>query len=489
MPQDALVKTGAQWPGFLQARSKVAGMQSKLHRWAAADEGCRFDDLFNLVCDPAFLVIAWDRVASNKGARSAGVDGKTVASIEKSIGVNAFLEGLRSGLREQSFSPSPVREKMIPKANGKFRRLGIPTVEDRVVQAALKLVLEPIFEADFRPCSYGFRPKRRAHDAVAEIHFLAKHSYEWVLEADIEACFDNISHSFLLERMRRRVGDKRVLRLVKQFLKAGILTELGRSTDTYTGTPQGGILSPLLANIALSALDDHFAEEYRRVMATTYQRRRRRSNGLGVWRMCRYADDFVIMVSGTRAHAEALREVVAQVLAPIGLRLSEAKTSVCHIDEGFDFLGFRLQRKRKRGSHKRFVYTFISDKSLATIRRKVKALTRRSTFGMVPGEVIHRINQMLKGWANYFKHAVAKRQFAKLGWYARTRACLWLRERQKGRKRMPWREFERRYIVPKQGLVVAGKQLFNPGTVPVSRYLYRGDTIPTPWTAPRKTAA
>ena len=235
----------------------------------------------NLVCNPAFLVIASERVASNKGARSAGVDGKTVASIEKSIGVNAFLEGLRSGLREQSFSPSPVREKMIPKANGKFRRLGIPTVEDRVVQAALKLVLEPIFEADFRPCSYGFRPKRRAHNAVAEIHFLAKHSYEWVLEADIEACFDNISHSFLLERMRRRVGDKRVLRLVKQFLKAGILTELGRSTDTYTGTPQGGILSPLLANIALSALDDHFAEEYRRVMATTYQRRRRRSNGLG----------------------------------------------------------------------------------------------------------------------------------------------------------------------------------------------------------------
>jgi RNA-directed DNA polymerase len=288
--------------------------------------------------------------------------------------------------------------------------------------------------------------------------------------------------------MRKRVGDKRVLRLVKQFLKAGILTELGMDEDTHTGTPQGGILSPLLANIALSALDDHFAEEYRQTMATNTQRKKRRRHGEGVWRICRYADDFVIMVSGARAHAEALREVVAQVLVPIGLRLSEAKTSVCHIDEGFDFLGFRLQRKRKRGSHKRFVYTFISEKSIATIRRKVKALTRRSTFGMVPGEVIHRINQMLKGWANYFKHAVAKRQFAKLGWYARTRACLWLRERQKGRKRMPWREFERRYIVPKQGLVVAGTQLFNPGTVPVSRYLYRGDTIPTPWTA-RKTTA
>ena len=329
MPQDALVKTGAQWPTWVQARSRVAGMQAKLHRWAVADGGCRFDDLFNLVCDPAFLLIAWDRVATNKGARSSGVDGMTVASIERSTGVKAFLEDLRSRLKDESFGPSPVREKMIPKANGKFRRLGIPAVGDRVVQAALKLVLEPIFEADFRPCSYGFRPRRRAHDAVAEIQFLASHSYEWVLEADIEACFDNISHSFLLDRMRRRVGDKRVLRLVKKFLKAGILTELGREQDTYTGTPQGGILSPLLANIALSALDDHFAEEYRRSMATDYQRTKRRRNGEGIWRICRYADDFVILISGSRAHAERLREVVAGVLAPIGLRLSEAKTSVC----------------------------------------------------------------------------------------------------------------------------------------------------------------
>jgi RNA-directed DNA polymerase len=486
MPQDAPVKTGARWPTWVQARSRVAGMQAKLHRWAVADGGCRFDDLFNLVCDPAFLLIAWDRVATNKGARSSGVDGLTVASIERSTGVKAFLDDVRSGLKDESFSPSPVREKMIPKANGKLRRLGIPTVGDRVVQAALKLVLEPIFEADFRPCSYGFRPKRRAYDAVAEIQFLASHSYEWVLEADIEACFDNISHSFLLDRMRRRVGDKRVLRLVKKFLKAGILTELGREQDTYTGTPQGGILSPLLANIALSALDDHFAEEYRRSMATDYQRTKRRRDGEGIWRICRYADDFVILISGTRAHAGRLREVVAEVLAPIGLRLSEAKTSVCHIDEGFDFLGFRIQRKHKRGSHKRYVYTFASEKSIASIRRKVKALTRRSMFSIVPGELIHRINQMLRGWANYFKHAVVKHVFSKLGWYARTRATRWLRERHKGRKRMPWKEFRRRYITPKTGLVVAGTQLFNPGTIPVTRYRYRGDTIPTPWTSPTK---
>jgi RNA-directed DNA polymerase len=194
MPQDAPVKTGACWPTLSEARSKVAGMQAKLHRWAVADGGCRIDDLFNLVHDPAFLRIAWDRVVSNKGARSAGVDGRTVASIERSTGAKAFLEDLRSVLKEESFSPSPVREKMIPKANGKLRRLGIPTVEDRVVQSTLKLVLEPIFEADFRPCSYGFRPRRRAHDAIAEIQFLATHSYEWVLEADIEACLDASTH-------------------------------------------------------------------------------------------------------------------------------------------------------------------------------------------------------------------------------------------------------------------------------------------------------
>src|SRR5229473_3686830 len=212
-----------------EARSRVAELQTKLHRWAVADGGCRFDDLFNLVCDPAFLRISWDRVASNKGARSAGVDGKTADSIERSIGVKAFLEDLRSRLKEKSFSPSPVREKMIPKANGKLRRLGIPTVEDRVVQGALKLVLEPIFEADFKPCSYGFRPRRRAHDAIAEIHLLASRpsNYQWVLECDIKACFDEISHTALMERLRARIKDKQICALVKAFLKSGVLTELG----------------------------------------------------------------------------------------------------------------------------------------------------------------------------------------------------------------------------------------------------------------------
>jgi RNA-directed DNA polymerase len=221
-------------------------MQAKLHRWAAADPGRRFDDLFNLVHDPAALIVAWDRVATNRGANTAGSDGWTVTRIEAEVGRSAFLDDLRVLIKGGEFRPQPVRERKIPKpgGSGKVRRLGIPTVTDRVVQAALKLVLEPIFEADFVPVSYGFRPERRAHDAIAEIHHFGTQGYRWVLDADIEACFDSIDHVALMDRVRLRVKDKRVLRLVKAFLKAGILTELGDYQDTDTGTPQGGILTP-----------------------------------------------------------------------------------------------------------------------------------------------------------------------------------------------------------------------------------------------------
>jgi len=176
------------------AELRVLGIQAKLHRWARDDPHRRFDDLFNLVADPAFLLVAWDQVRGNKGARTAGVDGRTAASISLGAGVGEFLDGLRTSLRGRSFVPMPVRERMIPEAGGKLRRLGIATITDRVVQASLKLVLEPIFEADFLPCSYGFRPKRRAHDAVAEVRFYAMHSYEWIVEGDIKACLDAWSH-------------------------------------------------------------------------------------------------------------------------------------------------------------------------------------------------------------------------------------------------------------------------------------------------------
>ncbi len=283
------MNTGDPWPDADTAWWRVQGIQTKLHQWATDDPDRRFDDLWNLVYDPAVLADAWHRVRSNRGARSAGVDGETAHYVSAVRGEQAFLSELRDDLKARRFQPVPVREVMIPKPGGKRRRLGIATVRDRVVQAALKTVLEPIFEADFRPCSYGFRPGRRAHDAIAEIHYLASRSYEWALEGDITACFDEISHSALLGRVRDRIGDKRVVGLVRAFLKAGILGEDGVERDTVTGTPQGGILSPLLSNIALSVLDDHFVEAWE-AMGDFNARRKRRRQGLPNYRLVRYAD-------------------------------------------------------------------------------------------------------------------------------------------------------------------------------------------------------
>ena len=243
MPEDASPNGDAPQTRPVGSWTRVSEMQAKLHRWAVADPGRRFDDLFNFVYDPATLIVAFDRVAGNRGANTPGVDGLTVAGVEERVGVPGFLDDLRAALKEGSFRPLPVRERKIPKpgGSGKVRRLGIATVADRVVQAALKLVLEPLFEADFEPVSYGFRPKRRAHDAIAEIHHFGTRGYRWVLDADVEAAFDNLSHSFAMERVRARVKDKRVLALVKAFLKAGVLTELGEYRETLTGTPQGGL--------------------------------------------------------------------------------------------------------------------------------------------------------------------------------------------------------------------------------------------------------
>jgi RNA-directed DNA polymerase len=298
MSEDAPVNTGAViWPDPYSAEVAVRRMQTKLHRWATEDPGRRFGDLHNLVYDPAFLVHAWERVSTNKGAKTAGIDKATAAQIGLWVGVGAFLGQIRDSLKSGEFRPVEVRQVLIPKSNGKLRKLGIPTIADRVVQASLKLVLEPIFEADFKPCSYGFRPKRRAQDAVAEIHYLASEprNYQWVFEADIKACFDEISHTALMDRLRVRVKDKRVCALVKAFLKSGVLTELGNKEETNTGTPQGGILSPLLANIALSALDEHFDQQWQREMGSYYQRAKRRRKGQGNWRIVRYCDDFVLM--------------------------------------------------------------------------------------------------------------------------------------------------------------------------------------------------
>jgi RNA-directed DNA polymerase len=483
MPQDAPLNGGAGDDAPEGSWSRVAGMQAKLHRWAAADPGRRFGDLFNFVHDPATLLVAYVRVAGNRGANTPGVDGMTVALVEERIGVPRFLDDLRAQLKEGTFRPLPVRERKIPKpgGSGKLRKLGIPAVADKVVQAALKLVLEPIFEADFEPVSYGFRPMRRAHDAIAEIHQFGTCGYQWVLDADIEAAFDNLAHSALLERMRARIKDKRVLALVKAFLKAGILTETGEREDSYTGTPQGGILSPLIFNVAMSALDEHLHRPWKPggAMATSNQRARRRAGGLPNWRVCRYADDFVVLVHGTRAGIDALHEEIAGVLATLGLRLSPAKTRVLHMSEAFDFLGFRIQWKRKRGTSKWHVYTFIADRPIRSLKAKIRALTNRTSQQDLR-QVLIRLNQIMRGWANYFKHAVCKHTLGNLANFAWWRVVSWLRTLH----RWSWKDVRREFTTPDgrwKPITADGTELFNMETVPVTRYRYRGSKIPSPW--------
>jgi RNA-directed DNA polymerase len=491
MSEDAPVNTGAvEWPSPDSAYFMVRRMQTKLHRWAIGDPGRRFGDLFNLVYDPAFLVHAWERVSTNKGARTAGIDRATAAQVETWIGVGAFLGQLRDALKSGEFRPVEVRQVMIPKANGKLRKLGIPTIADRVIQASLKLVLEPIFEADFKPCSYGFRPNRRAHDAIAEIHYFtaSTRNYHWVLECDIKACFDEISHTALMDRLRVRIKDKRVCALVKAFLKSGVFTEFGNREETLTGTPQGGILSPLLANIALSALDDHFDRQWQREMKTGGQRAKRRRHGQGNWRLVRYCDDFVLVVSGERRHAEALREEVSAVLAPLGLRLAPEKTAVLHIDEGFVFLGHHIRRQRKRGTSKYCVYTKPSKKAIQSIKDKVKVKTYRSTRHMGLDELILSLNRSLAGWANYFRHGASKATFSAIDYFVWGRLMRWIRAKYAGKTGLSMKELRRRFCDQGWRFAHNGVALTGASSVAVTRYRCRGSTIPTPWT-PRPAAA
>jgi RNA-directed DNA polymerase len=490
MPEGAPVNAGAvRWPSADSAYFTVREMQIKLHRWAGKDSSRRFGDLYNLVYDPAFLVHAWERVAANTGARTPGIDKATVAGIETWIGVEEFLGQVRDLLKSGEFRPVEVRRVLIPKASGKLRKLGIPTIADRVVQASLKAVLEPIFEADFQPCSYGFRPNRRAHDAIAEIQHLGTRSYEWVLECDIKACFDEISHTALMERLRARIKDKRVCALVKAFLKSGVLTELGDREETLTGTPQGGILSPLLANIALSALDDHFSQRWSKEMGTEWRRARRRKNGQGNYKLVRYADDFVLMVSGDRRHAEALREEVTAVLAPLGLRLAPEKTRVVHIDEGFDFLSHNIRRMRKRGTSKHYVYTRPSRKAIQAIKDKVTARTYRSTLHMGLDELIASLNRSMRGWANYFRHGVSKATFSAVDHHAWNRLMRWIRAKYAGKHRLGMTELRRRFCDIGWRFACNGVVFTGASSVAVTRYRYRGSKIPTPWTpAPATTA-
>ena len=461
-----------------EAERRVLGWQTRLHRWAAQDDQTRFGDLFNLVCDPATLLVAWERVKRNRGSRTAGVDGQTRKQVEQR-GVERVLEELRQELKSGSYRPLPARERLIPKRSGKLRSLGIPPLRDRIVQMATKLVLEPIYEADFCPTSYGFRPGGRAQDAIEQVRFFihAPRSYQWVIEGDVEDCFGQIHHGLLMEQVRRRVTDKRVLQLTRRFLAAGVMTELGTVAATPSGTPQGSILSPLLANIALSVLDRRFEATW--TARTHNQRARDRAKGLPSLRMIRFADDFVVLVRGTQAQAHAIKEQTAEFMREqMRLTLSPEKTHVTHVDDGFDLLGFRIVRKPWQ-ANKHVAYTFPSKRAVREIMHRIKTLTSRNTMNLSLDELIHALNPVLRGWANYHRHAASKRCFAYLSYFLWWRVMRWLRKKY---PRLTWKQIRRRYW-GRHWAGPEGARLHWPAEVAVTRYRYRGHRIPSPWAA------
>jgi RNA-directed DNA polymerase len=459
------------------AQERVLGWQTKLHRWAAQNEQQQFADLFNLVCDPATLLVAWERVKRNRGSRTAGVDGQTRKRIEQ-MGVEGVLAKLRQELKDGTYRPLPARERLIPKRSGKLRSLGIATVRDRIVQTAAKLVLEPIFEADFCPTSYGFRPGRRAQDAIEEVRYFinAPRSYEWVIEGDVEDCFGSIHQGLLMEQVRRRVTDKRVLALIRLFLAAGIMREQGSLAATPSGTPQGSGLSPLLSNIALSVLDRRFEAAWT-ARRWHSQRARDRANGLPSYRMIRFADDFVVLVRGTEAQAHAIKEQTAEFMREqMRLTLSPEKTAITHVDDGFDLLGFRIVRRPWKGT-KRVAITFPCERALHEVMHRIKTLTNRSTTNLSLDQLIHVLNPILRGWTNYHRHAASSRCFAYLSHYLWWRVIRWLRKKY---QRLTWKQIRRR-CWGRNWTSREGTRLAWPDEVPVTRYRYRGHNIPSPW--------
>ena len=459
-------------PGHHSARQREAAVGYRQRAWSGLGGSA-----VNLICERATLVVAWERVASNQGASTAGVDAMTRHHIERR-GVDRFLTELRASLRSGEFRPLPVRQTTIPKRGGKPRYLGIPTLRDRVVQMALKLVLEPIFEADFYPSAYGYRPGRRTQDAIAEIHHTTSgpSNYEWVIEGDIAACFDTIDHQVLMDLVRQRVRDRKVLHLVRAFLRAGVVEQQGGFAASLSGTPQGGIISPLLANIYLSVLDRHFERVWDEQMSPPHRRQQLRRKGRPTYRLVR-ADDFVVLVHGTRQHAEQLRTEIGELLArELNMTLSAEKTLVTHIDTGFDFLGFHIQRKPGRGD-RIVVTTFPSKRALAAVMYKIKRATGRGTTSIRLADVLRVVNPILRGWAAYFKYAAAKRTFAYLGYYAWWRVIGWLRRKH---PKLTWKQIRRRFYGADR-IREGTPSRYNPAKMRVQRYTFRGAQICTPY--------
>jgi group II intron reverse transcriptase/maturase len=378
----------------------VGGMQRKLSRWAEEDTTRKITDLYSLLCNETWLREAHQHVNTNAGRRTAGINGVTMAKFNENLDTN--LDKLREQLKAEVFEPQPVRRAYIPKANGKRRPLGIPSIADRIVQEALRMILEPIWESDFSTHSYGFRPNRSTYDAISYIGNRLTNTgwtYQWVIEGDITSYFDSIPHRKLMKAVKKRIADRKIRGLLWKFLRAGVL-EQGEIQDTLTGTPQGGIISPLLANIYLHTLDKYMESRY--LTLSSWHRMQRRKQGKSNFLYVRYADDFVVLCNGSKANAQAMKEELGELLSKMGLKLSEEKTKITHITEGFDFLGYRIIRSMGQKG-KMVPKVLIPPKAITRVRQEIRRILAPDTAKDSVRTKILAVNSVSRGWCQYYR--------------------------------------------------------------------------------------
>jgi RNA-directed DNA polymerase len=405
---------------MLLTPEKIRTLQRKLYTKAKQEPGYRFYALYDKVYRSDILRHAYNLVRSNKGA--PGIDGVSFETIEAEEGVELFLQRLKEEVKNRTYRPMPVRRVMIPKPDGSQRPLGIPTIRDRVVQMAVKLVIEPIFEADFCDCSYGFRPKRSAHDAVDDVADALHRGYSLVIDADLSKCFDTIPHVKLMAVIAERIVDGRILHLIKQWLKSPVMKEgkdgnvhMSGGKSNRRGTPQGGVISPLLANLYLHLLD--------RIWERNDLERRYAA------RLVRYADDIVVL--SARDTSKPL-STLKYVLQRLGLTLNEAKTSIVNAwDTSFDFLGFEIRMQRSMISGKVYPHVQPGKKAVARIKAQTTDLTRRALTPVPLPMLIERLNQRLRGWTGYFHYRNSTQVLKMVKWHAEERLRTHMRKRHK----------------------------------------------------------